>query len=152
MHYRRRRRRICWVSKINRDRDTKGVYECLIKDLRLPENEKTHYQYLRMSSGNFNYLLEKLRPLLTKQDTVMRKAIVPEVKLAITLHHLAEGTSFRNISAHYRLGRRTVSNIIYETCAAIWEVFQPIYMRPPSDDDWKTIAEEYVYLLLECVL
>lgn len=71
----------------------------------------------------------------------MRRAIEPGLKLAVTLHHLAEGASHSTIALHYRLGRSTVSNIIYETCDAIWKVLQPLYMKKPDGPrEWKTIA------------
>jgi hypothetical protein len=71
----------------------------------------------------------------------MRRAIEPGLKLAVTLHHLAEGASHSTIVLHYRLRRSTVSNIIYETCDAIWKVLQPLYMKKPDGPrEWKTIA------------
>ena len=79
-------------------------------------------------------------PLQT--DTHLRKAIAPGLKLAITLHHLAEGASHASISAHYRLGRSTTSQIIYNTVDALWKVLQPIYLKPPSGPtEWKHVAK-----------
>jgi hypothetical protein len=40
-----------------------------------PEDYKN---YFRMSDENLKYLLEKVKPLIVKQDTVMRNAITPE--------------------------------------------------------------------------
>ena len=110
-----------------------------------------------------NKTTSKLRPLTTVPRvvvfvrfycTTMRKTIQPEVKLAVTLHHLAEGSTQSSIALHYRLGRSTVSQIIYDTCKAIWTVLQPIYLSPPkSPEDWKAIAKglalpNYIVLLI----
>lgn len=134
-----------WVHPINQRRDTHGVYANLIHELREDCDNRRHIKYLRMTPENFDYVLELIRPHITKLDTVMREAIKPGLKLAVTLHHLAEGSSQAAIASHYRLGRSTVSGIIDETCIALWKVLQPIYLRPPSGpDEWKTVALGYV--------
>ena len=70
-------------------------------------------------------------PLQT--DTHLRKAIAPGLKLAITLHHLAEGASHASISAHYRLGRSTTSQLFIIQLMLCGKCFiQPIYLKPPS--------------------
>ena len=99
---------------------------------------------MQLASNLYLYwLFFKVGPHLQKEDTVMRKAIKPDLKLALTLHHLAERASHSSIALHYRLGRSTTSNIIYETCAALYTILQPIYMKPPSGhSDWKRIADE----------
>ena len=45
-----------------------------------------------MSPNHFQHLLELVRPLITKKDTKMRKAITAKEKLAVT-HFLATGYS-----------------------------------------------------------
>ena len=95
-----------------------------------------------MTVENFDQILAMVSPLITRQDTMMRKAIDPGLKLAVTLHHLAEGASHSSVALHYRLGRSTVSNIIYETCDAIWEALQPVYLKAPGGpSDWLIIAK-----------
>ena len=40
-----------------------------------------------------------------------------------------------------------MSNIIHETCQAIWDALNEKYLRPPSSaDDWRNIADEYMAL------
>lgn len=48
-----------------------------------------------------------------------------------------------SISLAYRVGRSTVSGIIRETCKAIWNQLQPLYMKPPELDDFQVIAKEF---------
>ena len=81
-----------------------------------------------MTVENFDIILDLVDPHLRRRDTVMRLAIEPGLKLAIPLHHLAEGASHVAIAAHYRFGRSTVSLIIYETYEALWTVLQPLYL------------------------
>lgn len=42
----------------------------------------------------------------------------------------------------YRVGRSTVSQVISETCDALWEVLQDELLEP-SDENWKRIAAEF---------
>lgn len=129
-----------WVHEINVQRKEKGIYHTLVQELRL-DNER-HGQYFRMDRDSFDHLLTLIGPTITKQDTQLRDAIEPGLKLAVTLHHLAEGASHKSIAAHYRLGRSTVSEIIYDTCEAIYNMLQPIYMATPQTTQaWKSIAQ-----------
>lgn len=139
-HDEQRKSRRVWVHEINTQRNEKGLYHTLVQELRL-DNER-HSQYFRMDKDSFDHLLELISPSLTKQDTQMRDAIEPGLKLAVTLHHLAEGASHKAIAAHYRLGRSTVSEIIYDTCRALYTILQPIYLPTPQGPaQWKAIAE-----------
>jgi hypothetical protein len=133
-------RRRFWVHPINKNRDARGLYTTLVQELRLYNDR--HIKYFRMSKESFDFLLSQIRTKITKEDTNMRLAIEPALKLAVTLHHLAEGASHSSIAMHYRLGRSTVSQIIYDTCDAIFDVLQPIYLTPPQGpEEWKRIAE-----------
>jgi len=49
----------------------------------------------RMSPDSLNELLEKVRPMIEKKDTFMRKAIPAKVRLMITLRFLTSGANFR---------------------------------------------------------
>lgn len=42
----------------------------------------------------------------------------------------------------YRIGKSTVSQIISETCDALWEVLQDELFEP-SSENWKKIAAEF---------
>lgn len=95
-----------------------------------------------MSRQSFDHILTLIRPHITKQDTVMRKAIEPGLKLAVTLHHLATHADAGTIHKHWRIGKSTAIEAIQEVCRAIWSVMAPVYLKPPSSDaDWKSIAE-----------
>lgn len=62
----------------------------LLRELR--EGDALFYKnFLRMAPEDFEYLLEKVTHLIKKQDTLMRKAISPAERLAITLRFLATG-------------------------------------------------------------
>jgi hypothetical protein len=61
-----------------------------------PEDYKN---YLRMSGENVQYLIAKVKPLIAKQNTVMRNAVTP--RIAATLRFLATGRSFEDLKFAY---------------------------------------------------
>lgn len=95
-----------------------------------------------MSTSSFDHILECIRGDITKQDTLMRKAITPDLKLALTLHKLATNADYGTIHKHYRVGKSTASGIVIEVSDAIWKRLGPIYLRSPQTaEDWKMVAE-----------
>ena len=129
-----------WVHPLNEERDTSGLWASRMTNLRMYPDR--FFQYFRMMPENFDYILNLVRLDITKEDTVMRRAITPDLRLAITVHHLAEGASHASIATHYSLGKSTVTGIIFETCESIWRRLQPVFMPPPtSQEQWKVIAQ-----------
>ncbi|XP_065844727.1 uncharacterized protein [Oscarella lobularis] len=50
----------------------------------------------------------------------------------------------QTIAFSYRVGHSTVCKIISITCAALWDILRPLYIRTPkSATDWKEISYEY---------
>jgi hypothetical protein len=62
---------------------------------------KNYKNDLRMSDENVQYLIAKVKPLKAKKDTVMRNAITPEARIAVTLCFLATGRSFEDLKFAY---------------------------------------------------
>ena len=102
------------------------------------------YRYLRMSPERYGHLLRLVSPLIKKQDTNLRKAILAGERLAVTLRFLASGESQQSLSFAYRIGKSTLSRILRETCDAIFSVLKDPYLKPPSPkDDWKNIEKDF---------
>lgn len=98
-----------------------------------------------MSKESFDHILMQISADLTKTDTLMRESIKPNLKLAITLHHLATGADFPTIHKHYRVGESTVRGIVYDTCTALWKRLAPVYLREPqSVEDWAAISAGFM--------
>ena len=75
-----------WLQR----REDLGAYDTLLKELR-DEDRSSYLNFLRMSPGIYDSLLAKVSPLIRKEDTNMRRAITPGMRLAITLRYLATG-------------------------------------------------------------
>lgn len=111
-----------WVQTPNITRSSHGGFNSVIS---VYENETTHQHLyrdtLRMTPECFELILNYVREKITKQDTHLRKAIPPELRLACTLLFLSTGDSIKLVAMFFRLGISTTRQIIYETCSAIWE-------------------------------
>lgn len=75
--------------------------------------------YLRMDENTFNELLEMVRPLITKKNTVMRQAVSAEERLIATLRFLATGRDYKDLRFSTVTSYQFLSKMIPETCWAI---------------------------------
>jgi hypothetical protein len=48
-----------------------------------------------------------------------------------------------SMSFNHRVGLSTASNIINETCEALWKTLMPVYLSKPSTDVWKKHANNF---------
>ena len=88
-----------------------------------PGDYKNHF---RMSDENFKYLLEKIKPFIVKEDTVMRNAIT---RIAATLRFLATGRSFEDLKFATIISPQALGKIIPETCKAIYKALKYEYLK-----------------------
>ncbi|XP_072858744.2 uncharacterized protein LOC110082590 isoform X5 [Pogona vitticeps] len=79
-------------------------------------------RYFRMSRAAVLDLVEKLRPVLQREDTNMRAAIPVDKRVALTLWKLATSDSYRSVANQFGVGVSTVSVIVMEVCEAIHDV------------------------------
>ena len=79
---RRRRERKFWVHPIIENRSD-SQFQQLYRLLRLYDDK--FFNYFRMSKKTFDYLLNELKEGIQKKDTLMRKSISSEERLAITI-------------------------------------------------------------------
>lgn len=109
-----------WVRDWIARRDKFGASAHLFKELA-DEDIMEFKMCLRMSPENFQILLDLVTPKIEKQDTQMRDAIPPKIKLEVTLNFLATGNSYRSLQHFFRVSKPAISNFIPEVCDAIYE-------------------------------
>ena len=82
-----------------------------------------------MSDENVQYLIAKVKPLIAKQDTVMRNAITPEARIAATLRFLATGRSFEDLKFSTIISPQALGKITLETCKSMYEALKHDYLK-----------------------
>ena len=136
------KKRRCWVRKIFQSRDRYGAFETLFNILR--NDRELLFRYIHMTPERFDHLLDLAKEQIEKKDTRSRKSISAAARLAITLRYLASGETQQSLSYRYRVGRSIVSNIVCETCIAIYKSFKDPYLKSPSSvNNWKCISERF---------
>lgn len=103
------------------------THERLLNDLTLTQ-ENDFKNYMRMDVAKFEELLQKVKPLIEKKNTVMREAISPYQRLSITLRYLATGNTFEDLKFSSAISPQALSIIIMETCEAIIQVLKEYIM------------------------
>lgn len=92
-----------------------------VKLLReLENNEKDDFfNFLRVDAATYQELLSFVRPIIQKQDTLMRNAITPHERLSATLRFLASGGSYQSLKFLTSISPQSLGYIVMETCDAI---------------------------------
>jgi len=115
----------------------------LMTDLR-GGDAKAFANFTRLSPDLFFFLLDRIGPQITKKDTNWRKALKPELKLAITLRYLATGDSYKSLAYGFRVANNTISVFIPEVCQALIDHLSDEFMELPQEpEQWLDIAEQF---------
>lgn len=80
--------------------------------------------FCRMSCQDFEILLQKVSPIISKSDTKFRMAVPSKVRLALTLRFLATGDSYTSLQYLLKISHQLISTIVYEVCKALIHVLE----------------------------
>ena len=119
-----------------------GTFHSLFQELR--RDGKSFKEFLRMDESQFEYLVEKISAKLTREVTVMRQCIKPHEMVCVALRYLASGESLRSLEFQFRIGRKTISEIVIDNCRAVIEILGPDHLNTPrSKARWLEIADKF---------
>ena len=82
-----------------------------------------------MPVAAFNLILERVAPIIEREETVMREPISPGARLEATLRFLATGKSYADLQYSTRISKQRLSVIIHETCEMIYSVLKDLYLK-----------------------
>ncbi len=86
-------------------------------------------------------MVERLTPIISKQDTNYRKSLDPGLKVAITLHYMATGDSSKSLQYGFRVAYNTICLLIADISGAIVEAYhEEVIITPTTPEDWMVIA------------
>lgn len=123
----RRRKRI-WTRTWILRRESEDITRKLISELR-SEDPQAFKEMFRMTGDQFDFILEKIRSIISKKDTNMRKAISSETRLMITLKYLSTGDSYRSLTHLFRVPHNTICGIVSSTCKAIYSTLSRDFLK-----------------------
>ncbi len=139
---RARRQKRWWIRNWLLQREQHGHFHQLLPELQV-RDVSGYYNYTRMPPAIFAEILEAVGPLIAKQDTNMRRALEPGLKLAITLRYMATGNSYKSLAYAFRVAPNTICNFIPEVCLAIVHAFERQLALPTQPERWKEIAKAF---------
>jgi hypothetical protein len=126
-----------WILR----REERGAYHTICKELTV-EDTLCFSEYMRMPHEKFVALVQAIGPLLTKQETHMRKSIEPNERLALAIRYVATGETFQSLFFQFRIGKSTISQIVMEVCDAINQVLGNQHLKTPNTvEKWHDIAD-----------
>ncbi|KYN22361.1 Putative nuclease HARBI1 [Trachymyrmex cornetzi] len=126
-----------WVAPYLKDQEH-SFFHISIPKLIFEDSIHFH-NYFRMSATQLEELLTLIGPQLQKMNAT-RECIGPKERLALTLR----SDSMISMSYQYLIGVSTTSNIIRETCKAIWNTLQPLVLPSAlTETEWLDIAQNF---------
>ena len=95
--------------------------------------------FCRMTFADFEILLSKISPIISKQDTDFREAIPAKFRLIMTLRFLASGDSYRSLHYLFKVSKASLSGIIRKTFwASSWIIMTESIKEKVSPEEWET--------------
>ena len=92
----------------------------------------------------FDEILQRIRHRIVKQDTNFKEALVPGLKLAVTLRFMATGEAYKSPATTFSVAPNTISLFVPEVCEAIiQEYMEDWIVIPTTEEDWKMVAEGF---------
>lgn len=123
MKRKKQKKKRIWVREWITRRTMQGASNNLLRELKL-EDSRDYKNFLRLNEQQFEYLLEKVTPKISKQDTSMREALSSRIKLEIVLRYMATGDSFKSLEYIYRVPKSTISSFLVDVLEAVYEVLE----------------------------
>ncbi|CAN8032926.1 unnamed protein product, partial [Ixodes persulcatus] len=119
----------------------------LVPELRLTD-PRAYRELLRMDETTFKEVLDRVGPLIEKQDTNMRQSVKPDTRLELTLRFLATGKSKsqKSLAYQFRLAPATLHEALWETCLAICSTLDHLVRTPATEAEWMEKVEDFKML------
>ncbi|XP_064100738.1 putative nuclease HARBI1 [Macrobrachium nipponense] len=89
-------------------------------------------------------MVERLTPILKKNDTKMQIAQEVGLKLVVTLRYLASGNDYTSLQYSFRVSKSSICLFISLVCQAIIDTYIPEVMKcPKTAEEWNDIAKRF---------
>ncbi|XP_075984918.1 uncharacterized protein LOC142982342 [Anticarsia gemmatalis] len=138
---RKRSKKRWWMTEIHRNRSRLTMEKQLSELHSEPSGE--FKKLTRMSTIDFEYLLQKVSPIISKKDTQFRPAIPARIRLAMTLRLLASGDSYESLHFLFKISPQLISEIVIEVCKALVHILKNEIKIPDSVAEWLEIENGF---------
>ena len=99
----------------------------VMDDRQLKEN-------FRLQKSTFAQLIKQVGPHLRRNDTILRRAVPVEKRIACALYALGSTSELRTVANLFGLGKSTTGELLHEFCSTIVDVFFHRLVKFPSSD------------------
>ena len=98
--------RRCWMTDLFLERES--VWSRLFRAIDGEGPNDQLNSFLRVNKEEFYYLLSRIGPKMTREDTTMRVSLYAKQRLCIGLRFLASGDSYKSLSFLFRVSYRNI--------------------------------------------
>ncbi|KAL5236533.1 hypothetical protein ACI65C_003943 [Semiaphis heraclei] len=136
------------VKPFLKERRVHGHCHCLTSELQLT-NSELYQNFVRMSASTFEELVcivgLKIMRFPSRPDILS----VGEV-LTATLRYLASGESMMSIMYSFRIGKATVSKLIFQCCEVLWDTLNTKAFANSGSENYNYKGSHSIILLAMC--
>ncbi|KAL5237508.1 hypothetical protein ACI65C_004918 [Semiaphis heraclei] len=129
------------VKPFLKERRVHGHCHCLTSELQLTISE-LYQNFVRMSASTFEELVCIVGPKIMRFPSRPDILSVGEV-LTATLRYLASGESMMSIMYSFRIGKATVSKLIFQCCEVLWDTLNTKVLVVPDTKKWAQLGVEF---------
>ncbi|CAH1963644.1 unnamed protein product [Acanthoscelides obtectus] len=112
----------------------------ILMDLKSQEISGQYKNFTRMTRTDFENLLQRIGPHISKQDTYFRTPISAQ-RLAVTLRFLATGDSYTSLQYLFRIFKQSIGRVVPQVCAALIKELQGYIKLPKTPTAWKQVSK-----------
>ncbi|XP_013183721.1 uncharacterized protein LOC132903439 [Amyelois transitella] len=143
-----RKPRRFWVRRGLQNRDNEDFLNRLQEDdcdvLNLEYRSNGGFKdFFKMSSSDFELLLQLIGPSINKNDTKWRTALTAKEKLGVTLRYYVSGDSFGSLMQTFKISQQSVSEIVPVVSQALITELKSFMQMPNTEEKWKNIAKGF---------
>uniref|UniRef100_A0A6P7FE40 Putative nuclease HARBI1 n=1 Tax=Diabrotica virgifera virgifera TaxID=50390 RepID=A0A6P7FE40_DIAVI len=99
--------------------------------------------FFRMTTTDFQTLLDLIGPVISRKDTSFRAAIPASERLAVTLRFFASGDSYHSLMYTFKISKQTISKCVAEVCKALIDALQDYVKMTKTNESWYFIAKQF---------
>ncbi|XP_016658258.1 protein ALP1-like isoform X2 [Acyrthosiphon pisum] len=136
------------VKPFLKERRVHGHWHCLTSELQLT-NSELYQNFLRMSASTFEELVCLVGPKIMRFPSRPDILSVGEV-LTATLRYLASGESMMSIMYSFRIGKATVSKLIFQCCEVLWDTLNTKAFANSGSENYNYKGSHSIILLAMC--